>query len=273
MRKFFSWVFIGSLALLASGAPAHRVVSLSPALTELVCALDAEPLLVGRSTGCNYPESVQKLPTAGDFGQPELERVLALKPDWVIANDFLNPGVARALRQSGVAVDLAQCRSLADYRKWVQLIGNRLDRRAAAHREMAEVDEFEQQMARLPPLVLNVLWVVWDSPLMVAGPGSLPDYALRTVKVRNRAAQAGNEYFKCSLEWVLAHPPDVIVWGPPGAPDARHRFWGQLAAVRENRVVRDLDDDLILRPGPRWPTGLRQLRKTLEKFAEPESKQ
>ena len=68
-----------------------RIVSLSPALTELVWHLKQGKTLVGRSSACQYPNDVKRLPIAGNFGQPQVEKVFALKPTWIIANDFINP--------------------------------------------------------------------------------------------------------------------------------------------------------------------------------------
>ena len=67
-----------------------KVVSLSPALTETVCYLGGGNQLVGRCAACDYPASVKALPAAGKFGMPEIEKIVALKPDWVIGNSFAN---------------------------------------------------------------------------------------------------------------------------------------------------------------------------------------
>ena len=105
-------------ALLLSGhlsAAEPKIVSLAPALTELVCQLGKEKNLVGRSSACNYPESVRKLPVAGDFAKPYLETILSLRPTHVFANDLINPNVARTLKSAGVKVLLKQCRTPEEY--------------------------------------------------------------------------------------------------------------------------------------------------------------
>ena len=72
-----------------------RIVSLSPALTELVCYLGCEKNLVGRSSVCSYPESVKKVAVAGRFAIPYTEKVISLKPDIIITNDLVNPNLAK----------------------------------------------------------------------------------------------------------------------------------------------------------------------------------
>ena len=122
MRRLFNLVLFLALLCLTACSDKHKsvpggVVSLSPALTELICHLGQEDRLIARSTACDWPESVKKLPTAGDFAEPELERILAMKPALVISNEFVNPKDADALRQAGIEVELRPCDGFADYRE------------------------------------------------------------------------------------------------------------------------------------------------------------
>ena len=129
------------------------VISLSPALTELICHLGQEERLAARSTACDWPESVKRLPTAGDFAEPELERILAMKPALVVSNEFVNPKDADALRQAGIAVELHPCDGFDDYRAWVALMGRLLDCPREAESELARADariaEFEAALRDL----------------------------------------------------------------------------------------------------------------------------
>ena len=136
------FLFISSFPLLCG----ERVVSLSPALTELVCHLKQRHTLVGRCTACDYPPDIKQLPTAGIFGHPEVEKVFSLKPTWIIANDFMNPGAAKRFRQNGIAVDLRQIRTLEDYRWWVQRIGEKLSCQKLAAEELARTNQLEKQL-------------------------------------------------------------------------------------------------------------------------------
>ena len=133
----------------SESAPSGGVVSLSPALTELVCHLGRGDRLVARSTACDWPESVKSLPTAGDFAEPELERILAMKPALVVSNEFVNPKDADALRQAGIEVELRPCDGFADYRAWVARMGELLDCPEAARAEL------ERILAMKPALVVS----------------------------------------------------------------------------------------------------------------------
>ena len=258
------------LFLLISSFPLYggeRVVSLSPALTELICHLNQRHSLAGRSTACDYPAAVKQLSTAGNFGHPEVEKVFSLKPTWVIANDFMNPGAAKRFRQNGIPVDLRQIRTLNDYRWWVRRIGEKLSCQKAAAGELERTDRLEQQLKRKKSLPLKILWVIYDRPLMVAGPRSLPHQVITMMKMQNVAADVPDEYFKCSWEWILKNQPDWIIWTLPGKPQKNHRLWGNLTAVKKGRVITDIMDDPVQRPGPRWLESVLRLRTRLEKGA------
>ena len=82
-----------------SNAEEFRIVSLSPAMTEIICHLGLRENLVGRSEVCNYPESVKNLPIAGAFAKPNVEKILRLKPTHIVTNDLINPGVISIFKQ------------------------------------------------------------------------------------------------------------------------------------------------------------------------------
>ncbi len=270
MRFFFliaAILLCGGITAAESGAPepSPRVVSLSPALTELVYRLGGGAFLVGRSDACDFPPEVRRIPVAGRFAAPDVERVLRLKPTLLITNDLINPGQIGVFRKAGIEVEFMTCRNFAEYRDCVTTLGRRLGCQEAAGHEIERIDRFLAEQARQNEGASprDILYVVWDAPLMVAGPGSWPDELIRLAGGRNVASGAGAAYFKCSLEWLLAQRPEVIVWC--GSPEGwkRQRFWNRLEAVRERRVIADLDSDLIQRPGPRAVDGVRLLRKRL----------
>ncbi len=243
---------------------AERVVSLSPALSEIVCHLGGCNALVGRSSACNYPENVQSIPVVGRFGIPDLERIIELKPDWVIGNDLMNPQVAQKLKQLGIKVDIHQIESPEDYCYWVKLIGEKLNKTREAEAELVRFNETLQKLDALAPLNINVLWIVNERPLMVAAAGSLPDTILQMVKVRNAAGAVKTPYFKCSVEWLMQSKVDAIIWALPGEMDRNSRVWGRLEAIRGNRVIGNIADSSLMRPGPRWLDEVTALRTRLE---------
>lgn len=249
-----------------------RIVSLSPALTETVVQLGGRDSLVGRSTACNYPESILSLPCAGDFGIPNLERLLTLRPTHFIGNDLMDEKVKKILEKSGITIEIHQCRNIADYRDWVLRLGKILNRENAAKKEIKRMDEVMEKLREntcsiLPDKRKRAVWVVWESPLMLAGKGSLPDFILRSAGAVNAAGEVSPEYFYASFEWLLQENPQVLVWPELDAERkkrlAKDPLWSELDAVRNGRIIDDISPDLLLRPGPRLFEGMKELQKRL----------
>lgn len=245
-----------------------RIVSLAPALTEIICKLGGEKSLVGRCGACDYPESVKKLPVAGSFGIPELEKILFLKPDWVIGNDLMNPNTARKLSRLGIATEFRQINDLNDYIYWLKIIGSKLNKQDSVNNELAKINTIINQLKQCKPLPIKVLWVVNAKPLIVAGKGSLPEYALNLMQTENAAKETPAAYYKCSVEWLLTADIDAVIWNVPNAPAKNDRIWGKVKAVRENRIIELAITDPATRPGPRFLDAVQRVRKMLENISE-----
>ncbi|MBQ9446786.1 MAG: ABC transporter substrate-binding protein, partial [Victivallales bacterium] len=127
-------------------------------------------------------------------------------------------------------------------------------------------ERVEREAKPLPKIKRKVLWVIWDSPLMVAGAGSLADGLLQRVGVENIAGNVKIAYFKSSYDWLLEHQPDAIVWTASKRDNLKeHRFWGNLKAVKQGKVVMLPNNDLVQRPGPRITEGYKLLAEQLRK--------
>jgi len=271
LLRLFALV-LACLCILVScseSAASGGVVSLSPALTELICHLGRGDRLVARSTACDWPESVKSLPTAGDFAEPELERILAMKPALVVSNEFVNPKDADALRQAGIEVELRPCDGFADYRAWVARMGELLDCPEAAQAELERTDRriagFEAELEQSGRKPLRALYVIWDSPLIAAGADSLPDAVGRLAGLENIISEQKG-YPSISLEFVLHEQPDVVVWFAHGKDWQSNPSWHGIRAVSTDHVLVPRDDSALLRAGPRIFDGIADLKSDLNKM-------
>ena len=265
MNRFFGYLFLFamlSFSGVCSGNEA-RVVSLAPALTEIVCMFDSSTL-VGRSEACIYPEKIKKLPSVGRFGIPELERILKLKPTWVIGNDLMNRNIADKLRALNIEVTLHQINTIEDYIFWLTLIGSKLDKTATADSAIKIFKQQKQHLQQLPELKLKALWVVNRKPLIVAGSGSLPDTAMQLMKIENAAGKVTEKYFKCSAEWLLSNKIDLVIWNVPGVPEKNSLQWKNVQAVQKNHVLQLNVYDPVTCPGPRFAEAVLSLREKIE---------
>ena len=108
MNKLLTILLLFALPLIAQE---ERIISLSPALTELVFKLGKGQQLIARSEPCDYPPEVKKLPVAGRFADPDMERILTLRPTIVITNDLINPGVRTVMENAKIRCVQKQCRT------------------------------------------------------------------------------------------------------------------------------------------------------------------
>ena len=270
--RLFRLVLTAVLLLTAGlfcNADELRVVSLSPSLTELVFWLGKGSDLVGRSAVCDYPAEAAKLPVAGNFADPDIERVLKLKPDLVITNDLMRPGKDKALTRAGIRFVRMQCRNMDEYIRWVEKLGSLLNCPEAAAKEISRIknrlEQFCLQAAKIKHKK-TVCWVIWDSPLMIAGSGSLPETVIGYAGGVNVAKDLHPEYIKVSRDWMLKVQPDILIWTCSRPLNRKDRFWSSLKAVKSGRIVMAPDSSLLQRPGPRLPDGIEMLKREMGKF-------
>ena len=246
-----------------------RVVSLEPSNTEIVCALGACGELVAVTSDDNYPPSVKSLPKVGSFGSIDLERVVAVQPQLVLAGLGEAARVAPALKSLGIPVLIVEPTDLDGIYRSILQIGAALGRKSAAD---ALVGEIRQQVATVVAKVsgLPKRRVFWElsSSLWTAGPGSYIDELIALAGGVNIAASAGAPWLQLSDEEVIAKNPQVIFLADEGfganpATIAQRPGWASLRAVRDGRVIPVSNIDLVSRPGPRVAQALRYIAEEI----------
>lgn len=233
-------------------APAARIASLNPTTTEFLFAIGAAPRLVGRDSYDEWPAAAKALPDLGPGISPNVERILAARPDAVIlyaTND--NRAAARALRAAGVRVVGLKIDRLVDFRRAAAMLGALAGDTAAAR---LTVDTVERTLARVRTATAalphpRVLWYLWDNPILVLGSGSYQSELLAIAGGTNVYADRAAPAATVSLEDVLTRDPEVILLdsGKTALLRASPR-WRTVTAVRTGRMI-EIDDALLNRPG------------------------
>ena len=268
------WVF--PLFLRAAAPEELRIVSLSPGLTELVWALGLGDRMIARSSVCDWPEQVRALPVAGDYAKANPEWLAERKrknPGLLLITDELYPKEAteKVLSELQIPFRNMPCRTIDDYRAWVQYLGSISGRTDSAKRELERMDSILTEIRRcadMPKRKKRVLWILGTEPLVAAGPGSLPDTILKETGALNAADSSQAPYFRTSAEWLLKADSDVLILlrrhgSDLPSPLEEHPVWGLLRATRSGNVIRDIPEDELFRPGPRLFDGMRKLQEAL----------
>lgn len=260
--------FFGMFLLCAAWCAAAplRVVSLAPAITETIYSLGAEKCLVGRSSACDTPVEAKNLPVCGDFAIADVEKILLCHPDCVLTHTLVNASARNALTRAGIKVYALPCDSVGDYRAMVRKLGELLDCRPAAEREIARVDENSLLWKSLPRNNRKMLVVVWDQPLVVAGEGTFCYDLLDLAGEKGVDFKGEKGFFMPDSEYLLQNDPDVILAFFPAAELSRHAVLRKLRAVRENRVISLAGMDIFQRPSPRWCDAVTSLRKLFKEL-------
>ena len=246
-------------------SPARRIVSLIPATTELLFAIDAGALLVGRTRWCDYPAAAAEVPDLGDGMNPNLEAIVGARPDLVVLYHSGQNGAAAArLRALGIPAIQVRSDLLADVPRLARLLGRLSDRSTAADSlgrafERALADATEPASADPP----SVFLLVWDEPPMTVGRGSYLSELIDRAGGRNSYADLPTSSGQISVESAAARDPDVILTLSETIPAfALRAEWQVVDAVRERRFVRIAGSEFS-RPGPRSPDAVRTLAAAL----------
>lgn len=246
--------------------PARRIVSLSPAATELVFALGAGDRLVGRTTWCDYPPAASAVPSVGDGLNPNIEAVAARRPDLVVLyHSPLNETAAAALGRLGIAAAIVKQDRFEDVAHAARLLGRLLGRERAGDSLAAALTRLLARPA--PASGPRVAFVVWDTPPIVIGAGSYLDQLATLAGAVNVFHDIGSAAATVALETIAKRNPDLIVVlrdsagsAPPAF--ARRPEWRVIPAVDRRRVVY-LTGSLFARPSPRAPEAVVALRRVL----------
>ncbi|WP_372627709.1 cobalamin-binding protein [Arsukibacterium sp.] len=251
--------------------PKQRIIALAPHITELLYAIGAGEQLVGVSAFSDYPQAAKVLPQVANYAGVNLEAILALKPDLVIAWKTGNVAAdISRLQQFGINVVYSDPIQISDIANELRYLGD-----VTGHQQQAEVvaTDFERQLAEIKAEYRNkprlkVFFSMGTEPLTSVANQAWPAQAMALCATDNIIASASNDYPQPGLEQVLQEAPEVIIQATAGATPADTRFWQAypvIPAVALGQFV-TVDADLLYRTSPRTLTGIRQLCQGLDSY-------
>ncbi|OGB88286.1 hypothetical protein A3J44_03780 [candidate division WOR-1 bacterium RIFCSPHIGHO2_02_FULL_45_12] len=254
-------------------AEAKRIVSLAPSITEILFLLNLDEQIVGVTTNCDYPQKAEKLEKVGLFESPNLEKIISLKPDLVLAPDSGQNSAISRLRDLNIQTVILPSQNMKDVFKSIETVGALTDKEKIAkislYKMQERINKIKKRVADQPcPRALVIIWAT-PNTIMTAGRKSFINELINLAGGKNITASIDYCYPMISPEFVLDKNPDVIIFGnslnskeivkdlltQPGIRNTR--------AVRSGRIYRNLNPDLFLRPGPRLIAGLEEIARIL----------
>ncbi len=248
-------VLILAFAALAFASSPQRIVSVSPAVTEILYGIGAFDRVVAVTDYCLYPPQAKSLPKVGGWATPSVERIAGFRPDLVVFSDAQAPFLEMPLAQLGIHTAIARSQTIQDAYEAIATLGRATGNSAQAARLMAQIkaslDTVRRRAASLPhPTVITIV----DRT-----PGTLRDlyavtegsYLAELVSIAGGTPAGGSSrlgYGKISKEALVTIDPEVILDIEPGSqtnagahPEAAWQELPEIRAVRHGRVyiVRD----------------------------------
>jgi len=250
----------------------RRIVSLLPSLTETVCALGACDRLVGTDQFSDWPDSVASLPKLGGIEDAQIERIVALKPDVVLASTSAR--VTDRLESLGLKVIALESRDRADVKRTLTLLGQMLGAQKKAEQVWTDIGrDVGAAAARVPaPLRGKRVYFEIDATPYAAGPNSFIGETLRALGMANAIPPELGPFPRLNPEFVVRAQPDIVMAVKASVADmAKRPGWNTIRALREDRACGfpSITYDLIIRPGPRMGEAAGALADCLVRLDRP----
>lgn len=255
-----------------TGIP-QRIISLAPSNTEILFAVGAGSQVVGRDEFSDYPPEAASIDSiGGSFGEYNVEAILALEPDLVLAAEINTPELIHQLEDLGLAVYyLRNPTTLEEMYTNLETVA-----RLTGHDATALVDSLKARVAavdeKIAPLssrisVFYEIDATDPTKPWTYGPGTFGDLLIDRAGGFNVGNIASDPYPQLSLEQIVAANPAVIIlgdsmWGMTPESVLTRPGWETIEAVKSGNLF-PIDDNLISRPGPRLVDGLEHLAKLL----------
>lgn len=257
-----------------------RIVSLAPSNTEILFAVGAGSKVVGVDTYSNYPAEAKTLAKIGSLAKPNIEAIVALKPDLVLATS-LHTKLLDQFEKLNLKVLVLSPRTIEEVYANLALVGQVT---GTEQKAKAVVDNMKTRLAKVAEVLktvrpedrVAVYYEVYSDPLMSVGPGTFIHQVITLAGGRNLFADAKTDYPVVGSETVVARNPSVIVYPDFHGDQAlttdkvkARPGWDRLQAVAKGRVF-GIDADIISRPGPRLADAVEAIAKILypDKFGK-----
>lgn len=269
LRSIFFVLFLSQSAF----ASMHKLISLAPAATEILFALGLGEQIIGDTTFCDYPEAAKSIPKVGTFSEPNIEKIVSLRPDIIFATGLEQTPAVNRLEKLGLKVVVSDPKTMLELFQSILQIGELTNRERQA-KDLIEdmqkrIEKIKEKVAKIPQGKRPKVFIeIWHDPIMTAGPGSIVDELLHLAGADNIAYDTPRAYSRLSAEVIIERNPEVIILGYMANDDVKDLIskrtgWQNIKAVKDKHIISDINPDVIFRPGPRIVEGLEEIYNSL----------
>ena len=267
---FVSLFIVTSNAVQADIKPAQRIVALSPHSVELLFALGAGDRSVATTSFADYPEAAKSILQIGGYNGIQIETVLKLKPDLIVAWEGGNPGgdIDR-LEQLGLRVYRSETKSLVDIKRELIELGRLtgLENKAQSLAQQFQQDWDLIRQQNMQKDEVSFFYQLWAEPLRTMAAGSWINEILSACGGRNIFSDAGLEYPQVSMEHILKSMPESIIvpshHGTVAGTAEQWQDWSEIPPVNNDHIFY-IDGDILHRFSLRVIQGMEQVCQAFE---------
>jgi len=247
-------------------SPPQKVISLSPAITEILFALELDEKIIGTTEYCDYPEEAKNKPKMGNFENPNFELIVDSEPDLVFIAAGIQTSLIEKFNELNIKVFCLDAETVEQVISNIELAGQIMDANDKAKALSSKMKEKlstiqEKIQGQEKPLVF---FEIWDDPLMSAGPGTFINNLIELAGGINLAKDAATRYPQINFEVLVDKNPDIyIAINHQRKNDITNRpNFQSLKAIQEGKIY-TIEDDLVTLPGPRIIMGLEEMAKII----------
>lgn len=246
----------------------ERIVSVAPNITEIIAALNAKDRLVGRTDYCDYPQDILSVESIGSLMEPNIEKIVSLKPDIVIASSHFKKESLEKLEQLNVKVVILNGAETFDGAyETIEKVGQVIGEKEAADKIVSDmkkkVEEVTAKVKDAPKPKVYYVISYGKFGDYTAGKGTFIDEAIKMAGGTNIGEDA--EGWAYSLEKIVKNDPDIIIrskYFDTKAGMLSTAGYKDLRAVKEGKLL-EIDNNMLDRQGPRLAQGLEELAKLI----------
>lgn len=249
----------------------RRIVSLAPSNTEILFALGLGDKIVGTTDYCDYPEEAKSKPRVSGYSTPNLEKLVSVEPDFIVAESIQEKTVLPALEKLQIPVFVTSATSIDSILKDIEVLGKINGKSKAAEQLVADMtNRIEAITSRTTTLAQNerlqVLYVIWFNPIWTMGGDTFTDDLITQAGGLNVFSSDFEKSRVVSLEAVVNKNPKVIIVSAMATSAdmifnniKKETRLASVDAILNNRIYKISDSNLIERPGPRIVAGLEEM--------------
>jgi len=251
----------------------QRIIALAPHLVENLYSIGAGERIVGSSDYADYPPAALKIPRVSHYSGVDIEKILTLKPDLILAWRSGTPAADLArMQQLGLPVVVTDIKDLTELAHHIELLGELTGTSAQAgplaRQYLLQLQQLKQQYQQAKPV--PTFYELWGNPLTTAANQAWPAQQLKLCGASNVFADAVGDYPQIGLEQVLVRNPELIIQ-PISANEKRQlvnwQQWPAIKAVQQQQIIQP-NADVLHRTTLRMLPGLTQLCQQIDQVRQ-----